>query len=896
MLRRALVVALFFVFAVHAPSMAGEQAFIRGDSNADGATDISDGVATLGFLFQGDSALPCEDAADANDDGGVDLSDAVATFNFLFLGGAVPPDPGPAECGVDPTDDALGCDAFDPCPTVFDPTGAILAAREGEDGEADIFVPGVVVTYVRPTVDSAPAGFFVQAAATGPAILVELDPAGLDPVPQSGDTVEFGATELGTIFGAQTITAISDFAVVDTGFDLEPWVQDLTDAADAVSGLDNYESELIAVSATISGAFGGAGGGHVAAQIDTAAISGDSDLRVRMPTTLSDVLASQHDVFGPGCSLSLVGPMWRFFDQAQLSAYGEEDVSVTDCPVVVDPVSAILAARVGADGAADIFVPDVVVTYIRPAVASSPSGFFVQAAETGPAILVEVDPASLDSVPQPGDTVEFTATELGTTFGAQTISAIADFAVIGSGFDLGPWIQDLSDAADAVTGLDDYESELIELTATVSGDFNGAGSGHVSAQIDTAAISGDGDLKARIPSDLHDFLASEYEFGPGCEFALIGPMWRYFGQAQPSAYGEDDIAVIGCAAPQVTGAEATSSTEVVVRCDRTILPGSVDDPENQIEFVPELAVLDAVASGMEITITTAEHAPLTGYTVSVSDEITDTLGTGIDPAANSAEFTSLPVGLAVSSVDYPAIAHGARLAISGSGFSDATIVTIGGVDAGLITVESDTSIVVDAVGDHVPVGAQDLVVEVGGDETDPFEVTVIHLVINEVDADQPSTDAAEFIEVSAGIADVDLTGYSVALYNGGNDSRYMTVELAATTDANGLVLIAPEGFAPTPQITFGGATNQVQNGSDAVAILQGTDLPNELPTAGIIDSLLYGTNDTPDAELSAAFGFDGTANDTQSASIQRCGTTRNDLLSWETVEPPTPAAENICGG
>jgi len=91
-----------------------EPQFRRGDANADGVADISDGIYVLGFLFLGGAAPLCDDAADTNDDGAVDLSDAPALFGFLFLGQAPPPSP-LESCGDDPTDDALSCEAFPPC-------------------------------------------------------------------------------------------------------------------------------------------------------------------------------------------------------------------------------------------------------------------------------------------------------------------------------------------------------------------------------------------------------------------------------------------------------------------------------------------------------------------------------------------------------------------------------------------------------------------------------------------------------------------------------------------------------------------------------------------------------------------------------------------------------------
>jgi hypothetical protein len=90
--------------------------FRRGDSNADGRVDLSDGVHSLLYLFAGGPAPTCRDAADADDNGALQMADAINIFTFLFLGAATPPAPGPAECGSDGTpDDELGCASFPPC-------------------------------------------------------------------------------------------------------------------------------------------------------------------------------------------------------------------------------------------------------------------------------------------------------------------------------------------------------------------------------------------------------------------------------------------------------------------------------------------------------------------------------------------------------------------------------------------------------------------------------------------------------------------------------------------------------------------------------------------------------------------------------------------------------------
>jgi hypothetical protein len=90
------------------------QAFIRGEANCDGKTDISDAVSLLTFLFLGGSPPCCKAASDVNSDDKADISDAVALLTFLFLGGEKPGAPYPT-CGVDPQAN-LDCESFPACP------------------------------------------------------------------------------------------------------------------------------------------------------------------------------------------------------------------------------------------------------------------------------------------------------------------------------------------------------------------------------------------------------------------------------------------------------------------------------------------------------------------------------------------------------------------------------------------------------------------------------------------------------------------------------------------------------------------------------------------------------------------------------------------------------------
>jgi hypothetical protein len=89
---------------------SGQVTFKRGDSNHNNSVDISDPIFTLNFLFLGGEAPLCKDAADADDDGLVNITDAIFELNFLFLGGSPIPPPWDAP-GVDPTPDAVPCDA-----------------------------------------------------------------------------------------------------------------------------------------------------------------------------------------------------------------------------------------------------------------------------------------------------------------------------------------------------------------------------------------------------------------------------------------------------------------------------------------------------------------------------------------------------------------------------------------------------------------------------------------------------------------------------------------------------------------------------------------------------------------------------------------------------------------
>ena len=84
--------------------------FQRGDTNSDGALDVSDALCVLRSIFLAECPMGCVAAANANGDDDVDMTDAVYLLVHLFAGGAAPAAPFP-DCGPGllPADEELGC-------------------------------------------------------------------------------------------------------------------------------------------------------------------------------------------------------------------------------------------------------------------------------------------------------------------------------------------------------------------------------------------------------------------------------------------------------------------------------------------------------------------------------------------------------------------------------------------------------------------------------------------------------------------------------------------------------------------------------------------------------------------------------------------------------------------
>ncbi len=193
----------------------------------------------------------------------------------------------------------------------------------------------------------------------------------------------------------------------------------------------------------------------------------------------------------------------------------------------------------------------------------------------------------------------------------------------------------------------------------------------------------------------------------------------------------------------------------------------------------------------------------------------------------------------------------------------------------------------------------------GPQAEDRFANATPEVVINEVDVDQTSTDAAEFIELyDGGFGNTPLDGLVLVLYNGSNNESYRSIDLDGfVTDGNGYFVI---GSANVPNINLEAfTTNGIQNGADAVALYQddATTFPSgtAITTANLIDALVYGTGDPDDPELLVLLNAgqaqvdENTGGNAAENSMQRIpngqGGSRN--TATYSMLPPSPGSINM---
>lgn len=300
-----------------------------------------------------------------------------------------------------------------------------------------------------------------------------------------------------------------------------------------------------------------------------------------------------------------------------------------------DAVVQIAALRAAADGAVALPVGRATVTYVKPAVGSDPVGFFVQGGPVGPAVFVRIDPTTLSPMPQPGDEVSFTVTTLATAQSRREVTALIGYTRSATGRPLAPWTQDVAMTGDLVSQLANYESELISIAGLLATAPVSAGSGFLSARLDTPAIAGNPALVLRAPVTLFD----DIDLVSSCSLtAQRVPLWRFNTNAQVSPFATADIAGLDCPAVRVLAAFPVAGNVVRVVFDRRILPASVLADGSQFTFSGGLLATGASVSGRHVDVQTSAQAASAPYAVTVAGSVQDQTGKPINPGFTMASF------------------------------------------------------------------------------------------------------------------------------------------------------------------------------------------------------------------------------------------------------------------
>lgn len=593
------------------------------------------------------------------------------------------------------------------------------------------------------------------------------------------------------------------------------------------------------------------------------------------------------------------------------------DTGMIDTPPVdgmVDAMptaaEAIDAVRGAANGAVDIDIPSVTVTYLKPAItgatpANDPAGFFVQAGATGPALFVAVDPATLSTLTPAlavGDVVSFTVTEKGASGSSPRATMISDLARSATGTNVAPLAQDITAVSGIAAMIADFDSELVDVTAATIGEAWGAsGSAFSRTRITTAGQTAiDPNFQLRVPTTFKDDLVTTKDLGIGCVVAIHHtPVNRFSAQFQVSAFTTTDLTVTSCPAPTVASAAATDATHVTVTFSRaidmtTLLAdgtqfGIVDDAMPTPNPLPVTAA--ALTGPRTITLTTNAQTPSTMYTVSVTANTLKDVTGGSVGTPSSAMFSGfvvpIPTVMMAAATSATAVTvtftrpiEMTSVMTDGTQFTivdDATptpnplAVTAASVSGMTVTLTTDpqtpgtmyTVTVVNSVTDTngTPVGAPLSASFMGF-----MAMPVDHLVINEIDYDNNGTDNAEFIEIYNPTASaISLTGKRVVLVNGdtsGTPALYsggagiFDLGSLGMLDAGQYLVIGSATLIATlpgtvKTLAFAGAQDQVQNGprDSAYLIDVGNAGMSILPS--IIDSVSYEGNTSANLTYSA---------------------------------------------
>lgn len=524
-------------------------------------------------------------------------------------------------------------------------------------------------------------------------------------------------------------------------------------------------------------------------------------------------------------------PDQGFLDSGTPDSGVAVDASSVDAGPPGDPSTQIAAVRAAVSGAINQPIDGAVVTYIKPSVGVEGPGFFVQAALTGPALYVSVDPTSVTPQVAIGDRVSFVATFRGTTTGGVVeVRTIAAYQRIGAGVSVAALTQPLSNATDLVTSAESYETEVARITATVASPFLFAGSGHVAARIDTAGMSGSGDLELRLPEAL--FLTEG--LGQGCVIEVREtPVWRFRNKTQMTVYFATDMNVVSCPAPRLLNAVARGQTRVALTFDRPILPSTVSNSGAEFTFSNNLIPTGASVSSELVLVETSAQVSLQNYTVTVAGTVTDPRGTAVDVLARTATFTGAVPGAIVRINEVSATLDG------GCDMIELRVVQGGSLDGWTLAQRFETLVTFTGL----TVATNDFIV---------VHVSQASLTCNPGTSGNETTSTSEFSSVT---------------YSRNFDSAYDWYSPSGQIPATDTTILLRDGSSTiidavllSDDSTGSSSTESEQPAADAAAFGEWRTPAGTVPAGGFVDD---------DFSVNAVLDLDGTATDVAGTSIQR---------------------------
>ena len=168
------------------------------------------------------------------------------------------------------------------------------------------------------------------------------------------------------------------------------------------------------------------------------------------------------------------------------------------------------------------------------------------------------------------------------------------------------------------------------------------------------------------------------------------------------------------------------------------------------------------------------------------------------------------------------------------------------------------------------------------------------VVINELDADTPSTNDKQFVELKSDIPFYQLDGFVLVFFNGSTSSStgmgrsYYVVDLdGLITDDNGLVVLGSSLVSPVPDRYI--AESNIQLGADAVAIYRGddTDWPDRTFASqlDLVDALIYDTDDADNVALMNLLGIPVQYNENENGNKTTESVQRKADGTYETKSP-----------